>query len=185
MTAIFIIIIAILVILIFLIISIFNRLVVLRNRGKEAWADIDVQLKRRYNLIPNLINTVKGYAQHERELFEKVTKSRAQAMGAQGAEAKGRAENMLSSTLKSLFAVAENYPDLKASENFKHLQEELTDTEDKVQASRRFYNNNVKALNIKIESFPSNAIARLFSFKKMELFEITALSERDVPKVEF
>jgi LemA protein len=185
MSPIFIIIIAILVVLIFAIISIFNRLVVLRNRGKEAWADIDVQLKRRYNLIPNLINTVKGYAQHERELFEKVTQTRAQAMSAQGAGAKGKAENMLTNTLKSLFAVAENYPDLKASENFKHLQGELTDTEDKVQASRRFYNNNVKALNIKVESFPSNIIARLFNFKRMELFELTAPKERDVPKVEF
>jgi len=164
---------------------IYNRLVVLKNRAKEAWADIDVQLKRRYNLIPNLVNTVKGYATHERELFEKVTQARSQAMNAQGAEAKGKAENMLSGTLKSLFAVVENYPDLKASENFKHLQEELTDTEDKVQAARRFYNNNVKSLNIKIESFPSNIIAKAFNYKKMQLFELIAPEERQAPKVSF
>ncbi len=175
----------ILVALVLSIIGIFNRLVVLKNRAKEAWADIDVQLKRRYNLIPNLVNAVKGYAKHERELFEKVTKARSQAMNAQGPEAKGKAENMLSSTLKSLFAVVENYPDLKASGNFKHLQEELTDTEDKVQAARRFYNNNVKSLNIKIESFPSNMIARSFNYKKMDLFELIVPEERQAPKVEF
>ncbi len=180
-----IVIIAVLALLFLGIVGIFNRLVVLRNRGKEAWADIDVQLKRRYNLIPNLVNTVKGYAQHERELFEKVTQARAQAMSAQGAGEKGKAENMLSNTLKSLFAVVENYPDLKASDNFKHLQEELTDTEDKVQAARRFYNGNVKELNIKIESFPSNTIANLFNFKKMDLFELTAPEEREAPKVAF
>ncbi|MEA3453290.1 MAG: LemA family protein [Patescibacteria group bacterium] len=169
----------------FFIVGIFNRFVVLRNRAKEAWADIDVQLKRRYNLIPNLVSAVKGYAKHERELFEKVTQARSQAMNAQGAVEKGKAENMLSNTLKSLFAVAENYPDLKAAENFKHLQEELTDTEDKVQASRRFYNNNVKALNIKIESFPSNIIAKAFNYKQMDLFELMDKEQREVPKVEF
>ena len=182
----FIIVIVIILVVLFLAIAaIFNRLVVLKNRAKEAWADIDVQLKRRYNLIPNLVNTVKGYAQHERELFEKVTQARAQAMNAQGVADKGKAENMLSNTLKSLFAVVENYPDLKASDNFKHLQEELTDTEDKVQAARRFYNTNVRDLNIKIESFPSNLIARLFNYKKMDLFELTAPAEREAPKVEF
>jgi LemA protein len=185
MNTLFIVIVGLIVALLFFIIGIFNRFVVLRNRAKEAWADIDVQLKRRYNLIPNLVNTVKGYAQHERELFEKVTQARSQAMNAQGAVEKGKAENMLSNTLKSLFAVAETYPDLKAAENFKHLQEELTDTEDKVQASRRFYNNNVKALNIKIESFPSNMIARLFNYKQMELFELAEAEQREMPKVEF
>jgi len=164
---------------------IYNKLVVLKNRAKEAWADIDVQLKRRYNLIPNLVNAVKGYATHEKELFEKVTQARTQAMNAQGTEAKGKAENMLSGTLKSLFAVAENYPDLKAGENFKHLQEELVDTEDKVQASRRFYNDNVNSLNIKIESFPSNTIAKMFNYKKMDLFELAEPAERAMPKVEF
>ncbi len=173
------------IILLFIIVGIFNRLVVLRNRGKEAWADIDVQLKRRYNLIPNLISAVKGYAKHERELFEKVTQARAQAMNAQGTVEKGKAENMLTDTLKSLFAVAENYPDLRAVESFKHLQEELVDTEDKIQAARRFYNNNVRAINIKIESFPSNLMARLFNFKKMEFFELIEEEARKTPKVEF
>jgi LemA protein len=185
MSTLLIVIIAILAFIILGIIGMFNRFVVLRNRTKEAWADIDVQLKRRYNLIPNLVSAVKGYAQHERELFEKVTQARAQAMSAQGAGDRAKAENMLSNTLKSLFAVVENYPELKASDNFKHLQEELTDTEDKVQAARRFYNGNVKELNTKIESFPSNIIAKLFSFKRMDLFELTAPEERVAPKVAF
>jgi LemA protein len=185
MSALLVVIIVILALLILSVIGMFNRFVVLRNRTKEAWADIDVQLKRRYDLIPNLISTVKGYAQHERELFEKVTQARAQAMSAQGIGEKGKAENMLSDTLKSLFAVAENYPDLKASENFKQLQGELTDTEDKVQAARRFYNGNVNELNTQIESFPSNIIAKLFNFNKMDLFEIAVVAEREVPKVEF
>ena len=163
----------------------YNRFVTLRNRAKEAWSDIDVQLKRRYNLIPNLVQTVKGYATHERELFEKVTKARSQAMGAQTVKEKGQAENMLSATLKSLFAVAENYPDLKASTNFLELQRELRDTEDKVQASRRFYNTNVRDLNTKIESFPANIVARLFNFKQMEFFEIEEAAAREVPKVKF
>ena len=172
-------------VLIFWLIVTFNGLVKLRNRAKEAWADIDVQLKRRYNLIPNLVETVKGYASHEKEVFEKVTEARSRAMGAQSPKEKGDAENILSSTLKTLFAVAENYPVLKASENFLELQRELRDTEDKVQAARRFYNANVRDLNIKIESFPSNLVARLFNFLKMELFEITEAAEREVPKVKF
>ena len=166
------------------IILVFNRLVTLRNRTKEAWSDIDVQLKRRYNLIPNLVETVKGYAAHERELFEKVTKARAMAMQAQTVKEKGEAENMLSGTLKSLFAVAENYPDLKASTNFLELQRELRDTEDKIQASRRFYNTNVRDLNIKVESFPTNIVAGLLGFKKRDFFEAEG-GEREVPKVNF
>ena len=166
------------------VVAIFNGLVVLKNRAKEAWADIDVQLKRRYDLIPNLVETVKGYATHERELFEKVTQARANAMSAEGVQAKGDAENMLSSTLKSLFAVSENYPDLKASANFLALQNELTDTEDKIQAARRFYNTNVRDLNIKIESFPTNMFAGMFGFKQMELFEI-AEGEKEPVKVQF
>lgn len=162
----------------------FNGLVTLKNRAKEAWSDIDVQLKRRYDLIPNLVETVKGYATHERELFEKVTQARANAMGAQGMQAKANAENMLSNTLKSLFAVSENYPDLKASQNFLALQNELTDTEDKIQAARRFYNTNVRDLNIKIESFPTNMMAGAFGFKEMELFEAAA-AEREAVKVQF
>lgn len=167
------------------VIFVYNRLVALLNRTKEAWADIDVQLKRRYNLIPNLVETVKGYASHERELFEKVTQARTQAMGAQGIEEKAKAENMLSGTLKSLFAVAENYPDLKASVNFLELQRELRDTEDKIQAARRFYNANVRDLRIKIESVPSNVVAKMFGFKKMELFEIEEAAAREPVSVKF
>lgn len=167
------------------VIIIFNRLVTLKNRAKEAWADINVQLKRRYDLIPNLVETVKGYAAYERELFEKVTQARANAMSAQGAKEKARAENMLSDTLKSLFAVAENYPDLKASINFLELQRELTDTEDKIQAARRFYNTNVRDLNIKIESFPANMLAGSFRFKQMDLFQTANEAEREPVQVKF
>lgn len=174
----------VLVVLALWVIASFNGLVALKNRAKEAWADIDVQLKRRYDLIPNLVETVKGYATHEKELFEKVTQARANAMNAQGTEAKAQAENILSGTLKSLFAVSEAYPDLKASVNFLELQRELTDTEDKIQASRRFYNTNVRDLNIKIESFPDNVLAGAFGFKQMELFEIAA-GEKEPVKVKF
>ncbi|HHE76542.1 MAG TPA: LemA family protein [Candidatus Parcubacteria bacterium] len=163
----------------------YNRLVTLKNRAKEAWADIEVQLKRRYNLIPNLVETVKGYASHERELFERVTQARAKAMGVQDLKEKGEAENMLSNTLKSLFAVAENYPNLKASENFQKLQDELTDAEDKIQSARRFYNGNVRDFNIKIESFPANIVASLFGFKKMDFFEIKEPEARETPEVKF
>jgi LemA protein len=163
----------------------YNGLVALKNRAKEAWADIDVQLKRRYDLIPNLVEVVKGYAAHEKGVFEKVTEARAAAMGAQGTPDRIQKENALSETLKSLFAVAENYPDLKASTNFLELQRELTDTEDKIQAARRFYNTNVRDLNIKIESFPSSIIASIFGFAKMDLFEISVAAEREAPKVSF
>ena len=180
------IIILVLVVLVVLwVIASFNGLVTLKNRAKEAWADIDVQLKRRYDLIPNLVETVKGYATHEKELFEKVTQARANAMNAQGIQAKGDAENMLSGTLKSLFAVSENYPDLKASTNFLALQNELTDTEDKIQAARRFYNTNVRDLNIKVESFPANLIAGSFGFKAMELFQTANETERQPVAVKF
>ena len=172
-------------VIVFWLIFTYNRLVSLRNRAKEAWSDIDVQLKRRYDLIPNLVETVKGYAAHERELLEKVTQARSQAMSAQTIKEKGEAENFLSSTLKSLFAVSENYPDLKASVNFLELQRELRDTEDKVQAARRFYNTNVRDLNTKIESFPDKFIAQAFGFKLMEFFEIGEAAERETPKVSF
>lgn len=154
------------------IVVIYNGLVTLRNRAKEAWSDIDVQLKRRYDLIPNLVETVKGYAKHEKELFEKVTEARARAIGATGVKEQAEAENMLTGALKSLFAVAENYPSLRASENFQKLQDELTDTENKIEAARRFYNANVRDLNIKIEKFPDNIVARMFGFKQMDLFEL-------------
>jgi len=155
------------------IIVVFNRFVSFRNHAKEAWADIEVQLKRRYDLIPNLVNTVKGYATHESSAFENVTKARSMAMGAQGpTKNHAEAENMLTGALKSVFAIAEAYPDLKANQNFLALQNELSDTENKIQAARRFYNANVRDLNIKIESFPSNIIAGMFKFSKMEFFDL-------------
>ena len=166
----------------------YNRLVTLRNRAKEAWADIDVQLKRRYDLIPNLVETVKGYAAHEKEVFEKVAEARERAIGARESgnlKKMVEAENYLSQTLKTLFAVAENYPDLKASQNFLELQRELRDTEDKIMYARRFYNSNVRDLNIAIESFPTNVVASIFGFKKMDLFEISVPEERETPKVKF
>ena len=164
---------------------VYNSFVTLRNRVREAFSDINVQLKRRYDLIPNLVNTVKGYATHERELLAKVTEARTRAMGAQGIHDKAVAENMLSQTLKSLFAVAENYPDLKASANFLELQRELRDTEDKIQAALRFYNTNVMSLNTSVESFPSNMIARAFAFKKEEFFELEEGAARSAPQVQF
>ena len=150
----------------------YNKFVTLINRAKEAWSDIDVQLKRRYDLTPNLVNTVKGYATHESDAFENVTKARAQAMGAQNIVDKGKTENMLASALKTVFAVAEAYPDLKANQNFLSLQSELSDTENKIQAARRFYNGNVRDLNITVDSFPSNIISNIFHFVKMELFTL-------------
>ena len=147
----------------------YNGLIQTRTRAQEAWSDIDVQLKRRYDLIPNLVSTVQGYAGHEKSVFEDVTKARSQAMQASG-PAKADAENALSGTLKSLFAVAENYPDLKANQNFLSLQNELTDTEDKIQAARRFYNGMVRDLNTKIQVFPTNIFAGMFGFTKMDFF---------------
>jgi len=179
-----IILIVIIVVLLWLI-MVFNGLVTLKNRAKEAWSDIDVQLKRRYDLIPNLVETVKGYAAHEREIYEKVTQARAAAINATGLKDKAEAENVLSGTLKTLFAVSENYPDLKASQNFLELQRELTDTEDKIQAARRFYNTNVRDLNIKIESFPANIVAGPFGFKEMELFETANQAEKQPVAVKF
>ena len=159
----------------------------MRNRVKEAWSDIDVQLKRRYDLIPNLINTVKGYASHEKEVFQKVTEARSNAMQAEksgNAAESAQAENMLSGALKSLFAVAEAYPDLKANQNFLELQRELSDTENKIQASRRFYNGNVRDYNTKQEVFPTNLIASMFGFKPADFFEIDDV-EKENPKVDF
>ncbi len=166
------IILGLLVVLIVWLVFSYNKFVTLINRAKEAWSDIDVQLKRRYDLIPNLVNTVKGYATHESEAFENVTKARAAAMGAQNIVDKGKTENMLAGALKSIFAVAEAYPDLKANQNFLSLQTELTDTENKIQSSRRFYNGNVRDLNIAVDSFPSNLVAKVFHFVKMELFTL-------------
>ncbi len=168
----FIIILGIIAIVIIWMIIMYNGLVSRVNRAKEAWADIDVQLKRRYNLIPNLVESVKGYAAHEKKVFEDVTKARGAAMGASGMQGKAQAENMLSSTLKSLFAVAEAYPNLKANENFLQLQRELTDTEDKIQSARRFYNANVRDLNIAVQQFPTNIMAHMFNISSQDLFEL-------------
>lgn len=151
-------------------IAMYNQFVQLINRVKEAWSDIEVQMKRRYDLIPNLMETVKGYAAHEKDVFENVTKARAAAIGAQGMTDKAQAENMLSGALKSLFAVAEAYPQLRANENFLNLQNELTDTEDKIQAARRFYNGNVRDFNTLLQIFPQNIIAKMFGFKLSEFF---------------
>ncbi len=150
----------------------YNGFVSRRNNVKEAWADIDVQLKRRYDLIPNLVESVKGYAAHEKGVLEDVTKARTAAMNASGTAGKAAAENALAGTLKSLFAVAENYPQLKANENFLQLQRELSDTEDKIQAARRFYNTNVRDFNTAVQSFPGNIIASAFHFEKADLFEL-------------
>ncbi len=185
MTTLLYLILGILILLVLWVVSTYNSLITLRNRAKEAWSDIEVQLKRRYDLIPNLVETVKGYATHERELFEKVTEARTHAMGAQTMKERSEAENMLSSTLKSLFAVAENYPQLRAAENFLELQRELRDTEDKVQAARRFYNGNARDLNIKIESFPANTVANLFKFGKIDFFELEEAAAREPVKVQF
>jgi len=150
----------------------YNGLITSRNRVDEAWSDIEVQLKRRYDLIPNLVNTVKGYASHESGVFEKVTQARTAAMNAGGMPDKLQRENLLSGALKSLFAVAEAYPDLKANQNFMQLQSDLTDTENKIQAARRFYNGNVRDFNTKLQVFPTNMIAGMLNFKSREFFDI-------------
>ena len=177
-----------LIVIVLWLIFVFNRFIVLRMRTKEAWADIDIQLRRRYDLIPNLVETVKGYAAHEKTIFENVTKARTAAIAAEkeGDPKKvGQAENFLAGTLKTLFAVSENYPQLRASENFVELQRELRDTEDKIQAARRFYNTNIRDLNIRIESFPSNIVASIFRFTKMDFFEIEEIAAREPVSVKF
>lgn len=159
----------------------YNGFISLKNRAEEAWADIDVQLKRRYDLIPNLVNTVKGYATHESSAFEKVTEARAKAMGAQTLSEKGEADNMLTGTLKSLFAIAEAYPELKANTNFLELQKELSDTENKIMASRRFYNGNVRDFNTGVQMFPASIVASIFNFKALEFFELEQDSDAKNP----
>ncbi len=173
MTLVAIVVLALLVVSVLYLIFIYNGLVSLRNRVKEAWSDVEVQMKRRYDLIPNLVETVKGYAAHESGTLEKVIQARNMAMANHGTPAEQAAsENILSGTLKSLFALSENYPDLKANQNFLRLQDELTDTENKIKASRRYYNGNVLALNNKVEMFPTNVIASVFGFKKADFFEL-------------
>lgn len=178
-------IIGVVVLLLLIWIIIYNRLIALNTRTDEAWSDISVQLKRRYDLIPNLVSSVKGYAKHEKSIFENVTKARSEAIGAKGMQEKAKAENQFTDAIKSLFAVAENYPDLRASENFSKLQDELTDTEDKIQAARRFYNSNVRDFNIAIQVFPSNIVANMKGYKGRELFETKSESEKEPVKVEF
>lgn len=159
----------------------YNGLVTARLRIDEAWSDINVQLKRRYDLIPNIVNAVKGYAKHESGVFQEVTAARTRALEANGIGQKAEAENQLAGALKSLFAVAEDYPDLKANENFLQLQDELVDTEDKIQAARRFYNGNVRDYNIKLQVFPTNTIARLLGFTHRDFFEVTNQTEVEKP----
>lgn len=163
----------------------YNGLIRRRNQVHESWSDIDVQLKRRHNLIPNVVSTVKGYATHERETLDSVTNARTKAMDATTPEEHAKAENMLTSTLKTLFAVSENYPDLKANANFLELQRELSDTEDKIQAARRFYNGNVRDYNTAIQQVPTNIVANMFNFKAEEFFELDDAAERALPKVDF
>lgn len=166
------IILAVIAVLAIALIAMYNGLVRANVRVDEAWSDITVQLKRRADLIPNLVNTVKGYAKHESGVFDQVTKARAAVVGAQGVQETADAENMLTGALKSLFAVAEAYPDLKANDNFRHLQEELVDSEDKIQAARRFYNGSARDLNIKVKTFPTNIFAGMMNFKEREFFEV-------------
>lgn len=164
-------------------VSVYNGLVARRNQAREAWATVDTQLKRRYDLIPNLVSAVKGAAAHEKDTLSQVTAARTAAMKATGPD-KGTTENKLTQTLKSLFAISENYPTLRANENFLELQRELTDTENKIQATRQFYNTTVMSLNTQIEQFPSNIVARMFGIMPEKLFEI-AESEKAIPRVEF
>jgi len=166
-------------------VSMYNSLVGLRNQVKNAWAQIDVQLKRRHDLIPNLVETAKGYMQHERQTLESVTNARSKAMGAEKISEKSAAEGELSGAISKFFLVVENYPDLKANTNFLALQEELTSTENKISFSRQNYNDQVLSFNNKIQMFPSNIMAGMFNFKAEEFFEITDTAERDVPKVDF
>ena len=176
---------AIAVVLILIIMGIFNKLVRKRNRAEESWAQIDVQLKRRYDLIPNLVETVKGYASHESETLENVTKARNMAINAGTVKEQAQAENMLTGALKSLFAVSEAYPDLKANQNFMQLQEELTSTENKIGFARQHYNDMVRTLNTSIQSFPDNIIAGMFGFKERDYFELTDEAAREAPEVKF
>ena len=175
------------VILLWIIVA-FNSLIILRNRSREALSDISVQSKRRYDLIPNLVETVKGYAKHESKVFTDVTRARSEAMQAKGLADKAKAENQLTDTIKSLFAVAENYPQLRASENYSKLQDELTTTEDKIEASRRYYNGSVRDLLNKMQVFPTNIIARKLGFEEMQMYEPPKGQEERVaepPKVDF
>lgn len=178
---------AVVVVIIVAVVLTYNRLVALRQRVKEAWSDIDVQLKRRHDLIPNLVETVKGYAAHERTVFDEVTKARANAVaaGAQGPPERAAAENVLSGALRSLFAVAEAYPQLQAVQEFKNLSENLTATEDKIEYSRRFYNGQARDYNTALQTFPTVALAGVLGFKAVDYFEVADAADREVPQVKF
>ena len=180
-----IVIVAVVVVLVLIFVFSYNGLVRLRTRVDDAWSQIDVQLKRRHDLIPNLIETVKGYAAHEKDTLENVVQARNQAVAANGPQQQGQAEGVLTQALGRLFALAEAYPNLKANENFLNLQEELTSTEDRVAYARQFYNDSVMSYNTKIASIPSNILAGMFNFTRREFFEISAPEDRDVPKVQF
>lgn len=179
------IIVGLIVLLAFFFIGIYNGLVKLRNRAKEAWAQIDVQLKRRHDLIPNLVETVKGYAGHEKETLESVIQARSQAVSAQGPAAQGKAEKGLSGALGKLMLLVEQYPDLKANQNFMSLQEELASTENKISFSRQFYNEQIMLYNTKIQSIPDNIVAGIGGFREMEFFELEDQAQRQAPQVKF
>ncbi len=181
----FLLIIIILGILVAAFVGIYNSLVKLRNTSEQAWSDIDVQLKRRYDLVPNLVETVKGYAAHEKSTFEQVVHARNAAMQASSPIDKAQAENILQSTLRSLFALAESYPELKANQNFIELQDELSKIEEQIQLSRRYYNAVVRDFNTKVETVPSNMVANMYGFKKKEYFELESPEERKTPEVRF
>jgi LemA protein len=172
-------------ILILAVVMVYNGFIRKQNLVQEAWSGIDVQLKRRYDLIPNLVRSVQGYAKHEKSLFEAVTSARTRAIEAQGVKPQAEAENTLTSQLRSLFALAENYPTLKASENFINLQQSLSEIEDQIQMARRYYNGTVRDFNILAQSFPSNLIANIFNFKAKEFFEIELATHREAPEVKF
>jgi LemA protein len=177
--------IGVIVVIAIIVIGLYNALTRLRVRADSAWADIDTQLKRRYDLIPNLVETVKGYASHEKGTFERVTEMRAAAINAQGVAEQAKAENMLTAALRSVFAVAENYPQLRASENFTQLQRSLAEIEDTIQAARRYYNAVVRDYNTKVHVIPSSLVAWMFNFKDREYFELESPEEREAPKVDF
>ncbi len=176
---------AIIAAVILILISIYNGLIKLRNTSEQAWSDVDVQLKRRYDLIPNLVEIVKGYASHEQETFEKVVQARNSAMSVTNPSEKSTNENFLQSALKSLFALSESYPDLKANQNFLDLQDELSQVEEKIQMARRYYNAVVRDLNTKIETVPSNFVANMFGFSKKDYFELDSIEEKTAPQVSF
>ena len=180
-----IVIVVVVVLLLLWLVAMYNKLVRLRNRSENAWAQVDVQLRKRYDLIPNLIETVKGYAAHERETFEAVTNARVQAQQAQSVAQQAQAENVLTAALGRLFAVAEAYPQLRATENFQQLQGELTNTEDQIAGARRIYNGNVQSYNTRIQTFPGTVFASTFGFEKRDFFELDAPADREVPVVSF